>query len=226
MNPPAEKFSSGYKSQSKNLLENLFPGISCAAIRAVLKHVNLEFIDAFYILTGIQDAHDNGDVNANTIPQIPSKIKVFLKRDRVKKEFLIVDAFLLQEIQRVPELSGGKENQPPNVAEETTEAKGKEDNAALVECGCCYGDYPPEEMKECSANAGHAVCKGCIHRYVSEQLDGNNSIDFKCIIDDQCRNRYDQALVLDQVLSPGLKRRTNDAIFRSVVEQAGVQGVW
>jgi len=96
----------------------------------------------------------------------------------------------------------------------------------LVECGCCYGDYPPEDMKECLANQGHQVCKGCIYRYVSEQLDGNNSIEFHCIIDENCRHTYHHATVLEQVLSPGLKRRANDAIYRSVVQQAGIEGLW
>lgn len=217
----------GYKKQSKILLENTFPRISCAAINAVLKHVDFEFTDAFHILHGIQVAHENDDDANNAFPRMPSNIKVVLKGPRVKKKFRIQEASLLKEVQVIPALNETKENEPPRVVdEEATEAKAKEDDAALVECGCCYGDYPPEDMKECSANVGHAVCKGCIYRYVSEQLDGNNCINFQCIINDQCRHRYDQSSVLDQVLSPGLKRRTNDAIFRSAVEQAGVEGVW
>ena len=228
MNAPVKRLppkGQGYKNQSKKLLENTFPRISCAAINAVLKDVDFEFTDAFHVLLGIQVAHENDDANA--LSRMPGNInKVFLKARRAKKKFRIQEASLLKEIQAIPELKGAKENEPPEMVEEATEAKAKEDVAALVECGCCYGDYPPEDMKECSANVGHAVCKGCIYRYVSEQLDGNNSINFQCIINDQCHHRYDQSSVLDQVLSPGLKRRTNDAIFRSVVEQAGVEGVW
>ena len=222
---PRPKNGAAYKNQAKKLLENTFPGISCAAINVVLNHVKFNFTDAFHILYEIQAMKDNDDAAAdNVFPQMPPKIKVFLKHLRPKKRVSIQQAALLEEIQAIPALNNTKGNDPPAVGD--IEAADDEDGETLVECGCCYGDYPPNDMKECNANAGHQVCKDCIYRYVSEQLDGNNSINFQCIVNETCRHTYHHASVLDQVLSPGLKRRTNDAIFRSVVEQAGVEGVW
>jgi len=234
-----------YKKQVKKLLENKFSSISCAAISAVLKHVDFHYPDADRILNRIEanglaneDADDARVKVQAVFPTMP-KIKVFLKNDRAHKRFRVTNPLLLQEI--CSALDGtandddSKENKSPATIvkdDQTTFSKGpeelfeSEENNGLVECGCCYGDYPPQDMKECTANEGHQVCKDCICRYVSEQLDGNNNINFQCIIDENCRQPYHHISVLEEVLSPDLKRRTNDAIYRSVVQQAGVDGLW
>mmetsp|Transcript_835 Transcript_835/g.1519 ORF Transcript_835/g.1519 Transcript_835/m.1519 type:complete len:282 (+) Transcript_835:150-995(+) len=96
----------------------------------------------------------------------------------------------------------------------------------MVECGCCYGDFPTGEVKECDARAGHFVCKECLCSFVSEQIYGNNSIEFKCIVHADCRHVYNQSAVLDDVLPPTLKKHAYDAIYRVTVEQAAVEGAW
>ena len=82
-------------------------------------------------------------------------------------------------------------------------------------------EYPHAEMKECSTGSGHFVCTGCIYRFVSEQLDGNGSIQFKCIVDADCQNHYSSAL-LDTALSPKLNRRVNDLVIREEMKKAGI----
>jgi TRIAD3 protein (E3 ubiquitin-protein ligase RNF216) len=222
-----------YKNQAKKLLENTFPLISCAAINAVLKSVDFSFADAFYILREIDEttrgkgdgAHEKAIRHLQHHPN--NKIKVFLKHPRAKKRFSVREPLLLEEVACIDELNV-KERDPPAPAPNDDEdgEKENENEGALVECGCCYGDYPAKDMKQCVANVGHIVCKTCISRYVSEQLDGNNCIQFQCIVDDSCGQIYPTTTVLDEILSPRLKRRTNDAIFRAQVEQAGVEGVW
>lgn len=218
-----------YKNEAKKLLENSFPRISCAAINAVLADVDFRCPDAFRILTEIDHSRDMEDDNVAAIfPQMPLRIKVFLKHNRPKKRFRIHEPLLLEDIEAIPDLYEIKEEDPaplPNeIAPSQDEIRLLED--VLLECGCCYAECNPKEMKQCNANLDHRICKDCIYRYVSEQLDGNNSINFQCIVHEECRHAYHQANVLDEVLSPGLKLRTNQAIFRSEVKQALGDGMW
>ena len=90
-----------------------------------------------------------------------------------------------------------------------------------MECLCCYGDYNLSEMRECSPGSGHHVCQRCINAYVSEQVDGNDSAVFKCIVDPNCQNKY-SLFLLDETLSPKLRKRTNDKVFRAEAKKAGI----
>lgn len=191
--------------------------------------MDFDFPQAFRLLTIISIAHPNEDeakANAHEVA-FSAKTRLFLKYDRPKKRFCPRDATLLAQIDEIPELNT-KENNP--LAPALVDDNNGEDVAEefTFECGCCYGDYPPGKMKECSANVGHKVCVECIYRYVGEQLDGNGSVQFQCIVSDGCNHDYSYAM-LDQVLSPKLKKRANDSIFCEQVKQAGLSGkrtVW
>lgn len=249
MNPPP---STAYKRQAKKVLENLFPRISCLAISTILRRVDFCFPNAYEMLLEIQTKFENnGDNNDDVLQQFPSNMKIYLKHLRVKKGFRVQDSTLLKEMNAIPTISNTKDNHESAAAATTTtiDVENKENNDVLAvstinrdkaeaveevkedlvelfECGCCFGDYPAVEMSECTADVGHKVCNECIYRYVSEQLDGKNTPEFQCIVDDKCHHTYHQANVLDQVLSPGLKRRTNEAIFRSIVEEMGDESYW
>ena len=90
-----------------------------------------------------------------------------------------------------------------------------------MECLCCCDDYNLSEMRECSPGSGHRVCQRCINAYVSEQVDGNDSAVFKCIVDPNCQNTY-SLFLLDETLSPKLRKRANDKVFRAEAKKAGI----
>ena len=57
------------------------------------------------------------------------------------------------------------------------------------------------------------------------QVDGNNSVAFRCIVSTDCTHGYKNRL-LDLVLSPKLKERVNDRIFRNDLAEAGLDNTW
>ena len=230
---PPGKVTTAYKNQATKLLENSFPRISCKAIAIVLKSVNFNFTEAFYVLSEIATVLPVEANVRNVYPPMPEEVRVFLKKDRDKKKHLSIrNPTLLEEIDDIPELntkenvppSGGDNNNNNEIAEQEEERRN--DAAALVECGCCYGDFPPEDMHECAAHQGHVCCKDCIYRYVSEQLDGNNSTKFCCIVDDGCTATYPTTTLLDNILTPKLKKRVHDREYRVQIEKAGIEGLW
>ena len=44
-----------------------------------------------------------------------------------------------------------------------------------LECGCCYGEYGPTEMAQCST--GHLFCKTCVGALVKEAVFGSGKLD-------------------------------------------------
>ena len=96
----------------------------------------------------------------------------------------------------------------------------EEEKEEETECGCCFGDYPISALKQCAAGENHYVCRDCIQSYVSEQLDGNGSTEFKCIVSAECSCKYSLAF-LDQVLSPMLKKRANEMVALEEIKKAG-----
>ena len=226
-----------YKQECKILLENSFPRVSCAVINAVLHHVEFEFPEAFALITmRIQPCFPN-DLLAKASCRrfiLSDKIRVFLKHDRPQKRLNIRNATLRAQINDNAELNQ-KENksaQAPVIIdfldiEDDDDRKPPARNLEAeeeVDCGCCYTEFPRRELRACSGNPDHLVCQECIYRFVSEQLDGNGSVNFQCIVHPDCASVYTHSL-LDQVLSPKLKQRTNDAIFREEVKAAGLS-VW
>jgi len=224
MNPARDK---RYIRQAKDVLQNTFTIISCAAIDVVLRSSDFNFTAAFGVLRNIESQRT--ETNRNGVGQfasIPPTIKVFIIKNRKKTRIVPTHDLLLNEINTIPELNKKDNSNPPRSdPEDLVDCDDKENNlksdASLVMCLCCYGDHPQFEMKECTAGSGHFVCGGCVYRYVSEQLDGNGSITFKCIVDADCKCKYSLAL-LDQVLSPKLNRRVNDRVIREEMKKAGI----
>lgn len=183
--------------------------------------------------------------------RIPPTIKVFIKHNRPKKPVKLcadLDHKLVNEVSRIPQLNTIA-NKPTIIRPDTdieiidlisdddssTEGSAsaihegnrgssivqEKEEPKVEDCLCCYMEYPQGEMKECSTGSGHFVCTDCIYRFVSEQLDGNGSIQFKCIVDADCQNHYSSAL-LDTALSPKLNRRVNDLVIREEMKKAGI----
>ncbi|KAL7541911.1 hypothetical protein ACHAXR_012249 [Thalassiosira sp. AJA248-18] len=217
-----------YAYQARLTLQNSFQRISCAAIDAIIRSSDFKFTDAFNSLTNVMSKHGTIDGDgAGHFDGFPQSIKIFIKQKRPEKTFQLTNPRLLDEIADIPELNTKQNNRfvDEKVAEEKVDDA--KDPELELECLCCYADYLLSEMMECSAGSGHFVCKTCINHFVSEQLDGNDSVTFKCIADAECVHKYpNETLDQDGVLSPRLKDRMNDRVFREMVKEAGLGNEW
>ena len=225
--------TSSYRNQTKKMLKKHFPRISCSAIDAVLRSSKHNFTDAFHVLSNIESQRlgINGNGAGKFVAEIPPDIKVFLKYDR-NENFSVLrldNEILIKEIDAIPELNTKASKPPPIDLTASTSSEEEDSNGAtdekigvsFIECLCCYGDFPRSEIRECESGSGHYVCNQCIYHYVSEQLDGNGSVAFKCIVNAECQNTYSLAL-LDTVLSPKLNKRVNDKVIREEMKKAGI----
>lgn len=224
----------GYRNQAVKVLQNEFRSLSCQAIKLLLEHNNFDFTSTYNVLATIR-ADDVATAERIPAFQHQPRLKIFIKVDRKAKDVAITNRDLQDEVGRLPAL-----NKKKSVDDEATavvdivellddddeddsagDENGKKENHQEVECGCCYGDYPPQDMDECSALVGHRCCKGCVRRYATEQLDGNNSTNFCCIVDSDCDGVY-RISQLDTLLTPKINRRINDRYIRAQIEACGL----
>eukprot|EP00984_Skeletonema_dohrnii_P004596 scaffold1625_cov70-Skeletonema_dohrnii-CCMP3373.AAC.1 len=231
--------STAYRRQARQLLLNTFQRVSCAAIELIFFRLcKYNFTRSFHYISLINHQRTNNGNGAGQFDLIPKQVKVFVKKNRQKTQLEVTDETLLGELDDIPALNhkeGGTNTKqgaatPNKLLEKAIDLTGdssdddekKEDEK---ECLCCFGDYPVSALKQCSAGENHNVCRDCIQRYVSEQLDGNGSTVFKCIVSAECSCKYSLAF-LDQVLTPRLKKRANGMVALEEIKKAGGGDVW
>lgn len=231
MAPPVPTTTT-YRRQAVRFLQNHFRGISCIAITAVFSNNDFHFTSTFQALARIRD---DDEATIEDVEASHPNLKVFIKTERKAKRARITNADLLDEMASIPELN---EKKRADGSDDDVEGAGDEENndgdplldgddanPQMSECGCCYFEYSPETMNQCSNGDGHHCCQGCIKRYVAEQLDGKNTTEFKCIVDMDCTGSYSQ-YQLSKILSPKTNQRLTDRCFRADVEESGMNTVW
>lgn len=216
-----------YCQESKWTLENHFKRISSAAIMDVFSASGHNFTVAYKRLAVIEQQRRDqlaGGTGMGRFDVIRKHIKVFLRKDREIKRVRLNNAKLRRETDAMTGLT----LYLPILVDLTLDESDEEETGdaavakeAEMECRCCYGDFPRSELNECKAGSDHFVCKTCLYRYVSEQLDGNGRSTFKCICDASCPHEYSTVL-LDQSLSPKLNKRVNDLLIREEIKKAGI----
>lgn len=87
-----------------------------------------------------------------------------------------------------------------------------------VTCGCCFGDYPFEDMVQCTEGL-HLFCGGCVSAYFNEEVYGNNRANCKCMSSEDCSGSYSYDM-MQKALSPRLLKNFDELQYQAEVTTA------
>jgi hypothetical protein len=105
-----------------------------------------------------------------------------------------------------------------------------------MECGCCFGKVPIEEMVACR-NEGHLFCTDCIQRYADTQIFSNGSLgvikatrkqscELLCCDASGCQSGFYEEH-LQRTLNVKTLERYTELQFRASIEAAGLsEEIW
>ncbi|KAK7429872.1 hypothetical protein QQZ08_003491 [Neonectria magnoliae] len=101
-------------------------------------------------------------------------------------------------------------------ADERKEYEAAEARGELMECECCFADFPKSRLVECDAESCHRFCFACARRN-AETLVGDSKYEMKCMSTDGCDAGFSHAQrvkFLDKKLVSALDRIEQEAVLR------------
>lgn len=106
------------------------------------------------------------------------------------------------------------------VAEELNYQMAMDDNA-LMECGCCYSEYPFEQLVQCTE--AHLFCKQCLQRYAEQTLFGDGRTTLKCMntMGDPCPGVFTESM-LRASLPEKVLEKFSEAQTRDILKAAQI----
>lgn len=219
--------SKAYKHQSLTLLKNHFNGISVAAIRATLKQHEFNFTRAYHSLELLKTTNNISPSH----PFLASTKTNFIQRPRPVVQIpRSTDRDLIAEIEAIDELNV-KENRPVaktidlTADDEEDDKKAPASVEALIECECCFGDYPFDEM--CSCDEGeHLFCCDCVRSYVREQVFGNDNSKLNCMSAEGCQAGISILFIEKAITDPKEQERVHEHMFHSNINSASMNDLW
>ncbi|KAL2760099.1 hypothetical protein ACRALDRAFT_1079042 [Sodiomyces alcalophilus JCM 7366] len=86
----------------------------------------------------------------------------------------------------------------------------------MMECGCCFGDFPMNCMVYCNSDVAHWFCIGCAKRN-AETVVGMSKYELKCLSTGGCSANFpadQRKIFLDKKLTAALDRIETETVLR------------
>jgi hypothetical protein len=92
---------------------------------------------------------------------------------------------------------------------------------ALIECGCCFTEYPFEQIVQCTE--AHLFCKQCLQHYAEQTLFGDGRTTLKCMsaVGEPCPGFFTESM-LRASLSEKVLAKFSEAQTRDVLKAAQI----
>lgn len=212
----------GYREAARALLNKEFKGLSKSTIKAVMAEHNNSYPHARQTLSTIATRSWRFSLSSffrgTRLPTLPPTTPT-------GNQELDAELFALAAPARESQISADRAMaRLLNEAEHATAD-------ALVECECCYGSYPWDEIAVCSADSGHFFCHGCLLRSVQEGLygQGRNLVPETCSVrclsaaaDPACE-AFVAPELLKKVLPEEIMRALEEKIVSESLDKCGLQ---
>jgi len=147
----------------------------------------------------------------------PETVEATLSRDDSTADTMLA-LRELQAVRRVRKKADDK-RQAERQAEldEEENLRRAEAEGTMLECGCCFGDFPLNRMVHCDDDhVPHWFCRACAKQTAETEI-GNSKYKIKCMSMDGCNagfSRHMKAQFLDEKLSIALDRNEQEEMLR------------
>lgn len=230
-----------YRSESFKFLKKEFPLLSVESIKTTWEFHHYEFTATFRDLQEIDNAPENAADNER-FAFLNGVQKIRIKHRRTQPPFRVRDPDLLSELGGMDEMnqkSGRRQAGPAGAGQDAEDADDdveiisiidgvetvsiKDDGSGelMLECACCFGDFPFHEMVQCTE--AHLFCTDCLQHHVHEQIHERNSTFFACMdSSDQkrCQGFFDRKQI--DKLSVELQELIDKKVALQEVKKAGI----
>lgn len=179
-----------YKEQCLDLLKNEFRRIYLADIRTAMRKYNFHYapsrkcLEDSLLALGCSLSSDSSgsDTNSKNSSMIPapcvntSSSTIPIRKLMGHKRGLVsphieLEKELLMEIEFVKKQKMLKEEKKDEIYAMHLNEEQYETEGQLIECGCCFGEFPFEDIVQCSD--AHLFCRQCLQSYAKEVIFGS-----------------------------------------------------
>ncbi|KAJ9051737.1 hypothetical protein DSO57_1002001 [Entomophthora muscae] len=192
-------------------LLNLFPKVPRSTVKAVLAETNYNFVESQERLNSLAQQHSW--VNS---------LLGYLNPRKVYDEPCMYTLELLQDLNLMKTDSTELVDRDLELAKKFNQSQYEEEKQSIT-CGCCYIQYPFEELAQC--DEGHLFCFECVNRYVSEAIHGQigfkNHTQVPCIDTSGCSACFLDS-ELGRVLNSDLMSSYNSFIAEQELEKSSL----
>ncbi|KAL8947596.1 MAG: hypothetical protein Q9222_006136 [Ikaeria aurantiellina] len=160
-----------YPEEAKNLLQEDFPDVPRRYIDIKFKELG-NLYATFLALDLSEEAYDTSESR----PYI--RLKNTRKSKRRRSVEMPATGYGVAELQRELEaarfqrkkLQTQRQTKKDAAAAEAAVEKELRDNNQIMECGCCFEDFPLNKITFCNAENPHAFCFGCATQHANTQI--------------------------------------------------------
>ncbi|OWF43516.1 E3 ubiquitin-protein ligase [Mizuhopecten yessoensis] len=193
-----------YYSQTEKLLMHQFMWISAQCVRQVLRWYSGYYAPTHQVLGQVMKQRkedikkDKGDVpyslklhslhagatiNITVAPnskERPLSVTLLKNWRKTSPPPLVgLDPFLQREVNFIKRKQQDEFEEADHQMALMLNETEYEESGQLIECGCCYGEVPFENMIQCYE--GHLFCDDCLQRYAKEAVFGAGKADLMCM---------------------------------------------
>ncbi|XP_033734430.1 uncharacterized protein LOC117323354 isoform X2 [Pecten maximus] len=199
-----ERRANVYYGQTEKLLMHQFIWISAQSVQCVLRWYDGHYAPTHRVLSQVMKQRkddikkDKGDVQYHLKMQSlhsgatinitvslngkehPFTVKMLKNWRRTSPPALVgLDPYLQSEIDFIKRKQLDEFEEADHQLALMLNETEYEESGQLIECGCCYGEVPFENMIQCYE--GHLFCEDCLQRYAKEAVFGAGKADLKCM---------------------------------------------
>jgi TRIAD3 protein (E3 ubiquitin-protein ligase RNF216) len=200
---------------SKNVLKLVFPQVPLPYVQSIMTSVMSQLLPAWYILSNhVKEQKEGTKRHFKQLKRqraVGDNVLTIIRHPKLREEYAFLDNYMVTEVVRTDGLMAKRLNESEY-----------EETGNLLECGCCFGDHPFENMVTC--DDGHLFCRTCAQR-AAEELIGQGRSEFKCLnTSENCPYAFTEQQ-LRKFLPPSLYRLYEKLLQSNILRQAGLPGL-